>query len=143
MLNRRIAAIALGVAAVAVMGACLAPVLLPPPVVQCTRLSTPVQFIQIDSRQVRSGRSTRQFPMVEYSYVVAGTRYTSTRLFCTAKDDVVVDWSRVDRFFHDARNGAEVVAWFMPSSPESACISIHSEFGYSLVSDTSSQCRGV
>jgi hypothetical protein len=45
----------------------------------------------------------------------------------------------VDRFFHDAENGAEVVAWFAPSSPESACISINAEFDYSVVSGTSSQ----
>ncbi|MCZ8092688.1 MAG: hypothetical protein O9331_04290 [Acidovorax sp.] len=91
------------------------------------------------------GRGTRQFtghfPVVEYSYVVSGNSYTSTRMFCRDSESFKVEWSKVDRFFHDAENGAEVVAWFAPSSPESACISIDAEFDYSLASYTSSQCR--
>ena len=144
-MNRRILAIALVIALVATIGASLAPLFLTPPVPQCAYLSTPVRFTKIDSRPVQVRRGTRQltaqFPVVEYSYVVSGKSYTSTRMFCSANDVVKVNWSTVDRFFHDAENGAEVVAWFAPSSPESACISINAEFGYSVVSGTSSQCR--
>ena len=140
-MNRRILAIPLAIALVAIIGASLAPVFLTPPVTPCTYLSTPVRFLKMDSRPVKVSRGTRPFPEVEYSYVVSGQSYTSTRMFCAANDVVKVNWSTVDRFFHDAENGAEVVAWFAPSSPESACISIHAEFDYSVVSGTSSQCR--
>jgi len=140
-LNRRIVAIALGTTAIAVIGACLAPIALTPPVAPCTRLSTPVSFSRVESRAVPVSRGTRPFPVVEYSYVVSGKRYTSTRIFCDSGEDVVVNWPRVERFFDDARNGAAVVAWVAPSSPESACLSLNREFGYSVVSNTSSQCR--
>ena len=140
-MNRRILAIPLAIALVAIIGASLAPVFLTPPVTRCADLSTPVRFLKMDSRPVKVSRGTRPFPEVEYSYVVSGKSYTSTRMFCSANDVVKVNWSTVDRFFHDAENGAEVVAWFAPSSPESACISIHAEFDYSVVSSTSSQCR--
>ena len=140
-MNRRLLAIPLAIALVAIIGASLAPVFLTPPVTQCAYLSTPVRFLKVDSHPVKVSRGTRPFPEVEYSYVVSGKSYTSTRMFCSANDVVKVNWSTVDRFFHDAENGAEVVAWFAPSSPESACISIHAEFDYSVVSGTSSQCR--
>ena len=144
-MNRRILAIPFAIVLVAIIGASLAPLFLTPPVPQCAYLSTPVRFTKIDSRPVQVRRGTRQFtaqfPVVEYSYVVSGTSYTSTRMFCSANNVVKVNWSTVDRFFHDAENGAEVVAWFAPSSPESACISINAEFDYSVVSSTSSQCR--
>ena len=139
-MNRRILAIALVIALVATIGASLAPLFLTPPVTQCAYLSTPVRFLKMDSRPVKVSRGTRPFPEVEYSYVVAGKSYTSTRMFCSANDVVKVNWSTVDRFFRDAENGAEVVAWFAPSSPELACISIHAEFDYSVASGTSSQC---
>ena len=140
-MNRRILAIALVIALVATIGASLAPLFLTPPVTQCAYLSTPVRFLKMDSHPVKVSRGTRPFPEVEYSYVVSGKSYTSTRMFCSANDVVKVNWSTVDRFFHDAENGAEVVAWFAPSSPESACISINADFDYSVVSGTSSQCR--
>jgi hypothetical protein len=144
-MNRRILAVALAIALFAIIGASLAPLFLPPPVPQCAYLSTPVRFTKIDSRPVQVRRGTRQFisqfPMVEYSYVVAGKSYTSTRMFCSDSDGFRADWSKVDRFFHIARNGGELVAWFPPSSPESACISIDADFDYSVVSSTSSQCR--
>ncbi|CAN7332856.1 DUF3592 domain-containing protein [Acidovorax delafieldii] len=140
-MNRRILAIPLGIALVAIIGASLAPLFVAPPITSCVYLSTPVRFLKIDSRPVKVSRGTRPFPEVEYSYVVSGKSYTSTRTFCSANDVVKVNWSTVDRLFHDAENGAEVVAWFAPSSPESACISIDAEFDYSLVSHTSSQCR--
>ena len=143
-MNRRILAIPLVIALVAIIGASLAPVFLTPPVTPCAYLSTPVRFLKMDSRPVQVGRGTRQFtgqfPVVEYSYVVSGKSYTSTRMFCRDSESFKVEWSKVDRFFHDAENGAEVVAWFPPSSPESTCISIDAEFDYSLVSNTSSQC---
>ena len=140
-MNRRILAIALVIALVATIGASLAPLFLTPPVTQCAYLSTPVRFLKMDSHPVKVSRGTRPFPEVEYSYVVSGKSYTSTRMFCSANDVVKVNWSTVDRFFRDAENGAEVVAWFAPSSPELACISIHAEFDYSVASGTSSQCR--
>lgn len=144
-MNRRILAIPLAIALVAIIGASLAPVFLTPPTTPCTYLSTPVRFLKMDSRPVQVGRGIRkftgQFPVVEYSYVVSGKSYTSTRMFCRDSESFKVEWSKVDRFFHDAENGAEVVAWFAPSSPESACISIDADFDYSLVSHTSSQCR--
>ena len=140
-MNRRILAIPLVIALVATIGASLAPLFLSPPVIQCAYVSTPVRFLKMDSHPVKVSRGTRPFPEVEYSYVVSGKSYTSTRMFCSANDVVKVNWSTVDRFFHDAENGAEVVAWFAPSSPELACISIHAEFDYSVVSGTSSQCR--
>jgi hypothetical protein len=140
-MNRRILTIPLAIALIAIIGASLAPVFLTSPTTSCTYLSTPVRFIKMDSRPVKVGRGTRPFPEVEYSYMVSGKSYTSTRMFCAASDVVKVNWSTVDRFFHDAENGAEVVAWFAPSSPESACISIRAEFDYSVVSGTSSQCR--
>ena len=140
-MNRRILAIALVIALVATIGASLAPLFLTPPVTQCAYLSTPARFLKMDSRPVKVSRGTRPFPELEYSYVVSGKSYTSTRMFCCASDVVKVNWSTVDRFFRDAENGAEVVAWFAPSSPESACISINAEFDYSVVSGTSSQCR--
>ena len=144
-MNRRILAIPLAIALVAIIGASLAPLFLTPPVPQCAHLSTPVRFTKIDSRPVQVRRGTRQFtaqfPVVEYSYVVSGTSYTSTRMFCTASDGFKADWVKVDRFFHIAKNGGELVAWFQPSSPESACISIDADFDYSVVSSTSSQCR--
>jgi hypothetical protein len=144
-MNRRLLAIPLAIALVAIIGASLAPLFLTPPVPQCAYLSTPVRFTKIDSRPVQVGRGTRQFtgqfPVVEYSYVVSGKSYTSTRVFCRDSESFKVEWSKVDRFFHDAENGAEVVAWFAPSSPELACISIDAEFAYSVVSHTSSQCR--
>ena len=140
-MNRRILAIALVIALVATIGASLAPLFLTPPVTQCAYLSTPVRFLTMDSHPVKVSRGTRPFPEVEYSYVVSGKSYTSTRMFCSANDVVKVNWSTVDRFFRDAENGAEVVAWFAPSSPELACISIHAEFDYSVASGTSSQCR--
>ena len=144
-MNRRILAIPLGIALVAIIGTSLAPVFLTTPVTQCAYLSTPVRFLKIDSRPMQVGRGIRkftgQFPVVEYSYVVSGKIYTSTRMFCRDSESFKVEWSKVDRFFHDAENGAEVVAWFAPSLPESACISIDAEFDYSLVSHTSSQCR--
>ena len=145
VMNRRILTISLTIALVVIIGASLAPLFLTPPVPQCAYLSTPVRFTKIDSRPVQVRRGTRhltaQFPVVEYSYVVSGTSYTSTRMFCTASDGFKADWVKVDRFFHIAKNGGELVAWFPPSSPESACISIHAEFDYSVVSSTSSQCR--
>lgn len=131
----------LAIALVAIIGASLAPVFLTPPVTRCADLSTPVRFLKMDSRPVKVSRDAVHFPEVEYSYVVSGKSYTSTRMFCSANDVVKVNWSTVDRFFHDAENGAEVVAWFPPSSPESACISIDADFDYSIVSSTSSQCR--
>jgi hypothetical protein len=135
-MNRRILAIPLGIALVAIIGASLAPLFVTPPVTRCAYLSTPVRFLKIDSRPVQVGRGTRQFigqfPVVEYSYVVSGKSYTSTQMFCRDSESFKVDWSKVDRFFHDA----EVVAWFAPSLPESACISIDAEFDYSLVSHT-------
>ena len=140
-MNRRILAIALVIALVATIGASLAPLFLTPPVTQCAYLSTPVRFLKMDSHPVKVSRGTRPFPEVEYSYVVSGKSYTSTRMFCSANDVVKVNWSTVDRFFRDAENGAEVVAWFAPSSPELACISIHAEFDYSVASGTSSLCR--
>ncbi len=144
-MNRRILAVALAFALFAIIGASLAPLFLPPPVPQCAYLSTPVRFTKIDSRPVQVRRGTRQFisqfPMVEYSYVVSGKSYTSTRMFCSDSDGFRADWSKVDRFFHISRNGGELVAWFPPSSPESACISIDADFDYSVVSSTSSQCR--
>ena len=140
-MNRRILAIALVIALVATIGASLAPLFLTPPVTQCAYLSTPVRFLKMDSHPVKVSRGTRPFPEVEYSYVVSGKSYTSTRMFCSANDVVKVNWSTVDRFFRDAENGAEVVAWFAPSSPELACISIHAEFDYSVASGISSQCR--
>lgn len=144
-MNRRLLAIPLAISLVAIIGASLAPLFLTPPVPQCAYLSTPVRFTKIDSRPVQVRRGTRQFtaqfPVVEYSYVVSGTSYTSTRMFCTASDGFKADWVKVDRFFHIAKNGGELVAWFPPSSPESACISIDEDFDYSVVSSTSSQCR--
>ncbi|RKR66093.1 uncharacterized protein DUF3592 [Acidovorax sp. 94] len=144
-MNRRILAVALAIALFAIIGASLAPLFLTPPVPQCPYLSTPVRFTKIDSRPVQVRRGTRQFiaqfPVVEYSYVVSGKSYTSTRMFCSDSDGFRADWSKVDRFFHIARNGGELVAWFPPSSPESACISIDADFDYSVVSSTSSQCR--
>ncbi len=140
-MNRRILAIPLGIALVVIIGASLAPLFLPPPVPQCAYLSTPVQFTKIDSRPVKVSRGTRPFPLVEYSYVVSGKGYTSTRMFCSDSEGFRADWSKVDRFFHIARNGGELVAWFPPSSPESACISIDADFDYSVVSSTSLQCR--
>ena len=139
-MNRRLLAITLAIALVAIIGASLAPVFLTSPKTPCAYLSTPVRFLKMDSRPVKVSRGTRPFPEVEYSYVVSGKSYTSTRMFCSANDVVKVNWSTVDRFFHDAENGAEVVAWFAPSSPESACISINADFDYSVVSGTSSQC---
>ena len=145
VMNRRILAIPLAIVLVAIIGASLAPLFLTPPVTPCASLSTPVRFLKIDSRPVQVRRGTRQFtaqfPVVEYSYVVSGTSYTSTRMFCTASDGFKADWVKVDRFFHIAKNGGELVAWFPPSSPESACISIDADFDYSVVSSTSSQCR--
>lgn len=140
-MKRRILAIPLAIALVAIIGASLAPLFLSPSVTPCAYLSTPVRFLKIDSRPVKVSRGTRPFPEVEYSYVASGKSYASTRMFCSANDVVKVNWSTVDRFFHDAENGAEVVAWFAPSSPESACISINAEFDYSLVPNTASQCR--
>ncbi len=144
-MNRRLLAIPLAIALVAIIGAFLAPFLLSPPVTPCAYLSTPVRFLKIDSRPVKVGSGTRQFtgqfPVVEYSYVVSGKSYTSTRMFCRDSESFKLDWSRVDRFFHVAENGGEMVAWFPPASPESACISIDAEFDYSVVSSTSSQCR--
>ena len=140
-INRRTLAIPLVIALVATIGASLAPLFLSPPVIQCAYVSTPVRFLKMDSHPVKVSRGTRPFPEVEYSYVVSGKSYTSTRMFCSANDVVKVNWSTIDRFFHDAENGAEVVAWFPPSSPESACISIDADFDYSVVSSTSSQCR--
>lgn len=140
-MNRRIVAIAFGLVLFAIIGASLAPLFLTPPVTQCAYLSTPVRFTRIDSFPVKGSRGTRQFPLVEYSYVVAGKPYTSTRVFCESNENVVVDWNGVTRFFRDANSGAEIVAWFAPSSPESSCISINPEFGYSLVPSTSPQCR--
>ena len=125
------------IALVAIIGASLAPLFLTPPVTPCAYLSIPVRFLKIDSRPVKVSRGTRPFPLVEYSYVVSGKSYTSTRMFCRDSESFKVEWSKVDRFFHDA----EVVAWFAPSLPESACISINAEFDYSVVSGTSSQCR--
>lgn len=144
-MHRRILAVALAIALFAIIGASLAPLFLTPPVPQCAYLSTPVRFTKIDSRPVQVRRGTRQFiaqfPVVEYSYVVSGKGYTSTRMFCSDSDGFRADWSKVDRFFHIARNGGELVAWFPPASPESACISIDADFDYSVVSSTSSQCR--
>ena len=140
-MNRRILAIPLVTALVAIIGASLVPLFLPPSTTPCAYLSTPVRFLKMDSRPVKVSRGTRSFPEVEYTYMVSGKGYTSTRMFCSADEVVKVNWSTVDRFFHDAENGGEVVAWFAPSSPELACISIHAEFDYSLVSGTSSQCR--
>ncbi len=144
-MNRSVLVIALAVAMFAIIGASLAPLFVTPPVAPCAYLSTPVRFLKMDSRPVQVGRGIRkftgQFPVVEYSYVVSGKSYISTRMFCRDSESFKVEWSKVDRFFHDAENGAEVVAWFAPSSPESACISIDAEFDYSLVSRTSSQCR--
>lgn len=140
-MNRRIVTISFGIATFAIIGASLAPLLLPAPTTKCTHLSTPVRFTSIDSFPVKVSRGTRQFPLVEYSYVASGKSYTSTNIFCGANDNVVVDWNRVAQFFHDAKNGVDVVAWFAPSSPESACISITSKFRYSVVSSTSAQCR--
>ncbi len=140
-MNRRVVAAPLGVTLIAIIGASLALVFLAPPTTPCAYLSTPVRFLKMDSRPVKVSRGTRSFPEVEYTYMVSGKSYTSTRMFCSADEVVKVNWSTVDRFFHDAENGAEVVAWFAPSSPESACISIHAEFDYSVVSGTSSQCR--
>ena len=140
-MNRRVVAAPLGVTLIAIIGASLALVFLAPPTTPCAYLSTPVRFLKMDSRPVKVSRGTRSFPEVEYTYMVSGKSYTSTRMFCSADEVVKVNWSTVDRFFHDAENGAEVVAWFAPSSPESACISIHAGFDYSVVSGTSSQCR--
>ena len=84
-MNRRILAIPFAIVLVAIIGASLAPLFLTPPVPQCAHLSTPVRFNKIDSRPVQVRRGTRQFtaqfPVVEYSYVVSGTSYTSTRIF--------------------------------------------------------------
>lgn len=140
-MTRRLLVIPLGIALIAIIGASLAPLFLPPPVPQCVYLSTPVRFTKIDSRPVKVSRGTRPFPVVEYSYIVSGKGYTSTRMFCSDSDGFRADWSKVDRFFQIARNGGELVAWFPPSSPESACISIDADFDYSVVSSTSSQCR--
>lgn len=140
-MNRRILAIPLAIALVAIIGASLAPLFLPPPVPQCAYLSALVQFTKIDSRPVKVSRGTRLFPVVEYSYVVSGKSYTNTRMFCSDSDGFRADWSKVDRFFHIARNGGELVAWFPTALPESACISIDADFDYSVVSSTSSQCR--
>ena len=140
-LNRRILSIPLGIALIAIIGASLAPIFLTPKVSPCAYLSAPVRFLKIDSRPVKVNRGTRPFPVVEYSYVVSGKSYTSTRMFCSESDGFKANWSKVDRFFHVAKNGGEIVAWFPPFSPESACISIDAEFDYSVVSSTSSQCR--
>ena len=140
-MNRRVVVIAFAIAVVAIVGATIFPLLLNALVGQFTHLNTPVRFTRIDSSQVQAGRSTRQFPAVQYTYVVSGKQYTSTRIFCTANGDATVNWPRVNYFLEDAKNGAEVLAWFPPSSPESACISLHPHFGYSVASNTSSQCR--
>ncbi|MBV7459537.1 MULTISPECIES: hypothetical protein [unclassified Acidovorax] len=140
-MNRRILSIPLGIALIAIIGASLAPLFLTPKVSPCAYLSAPVRFLKIDSRPVKVSRGTRPFPVVEYSYVVSGTSYTSTRMFCSESDGFKANWSKVDRFFHVAKNGGEIVAWFPPLSPESACISIDAEFDYFVVSSTSSQCR--
>jgi hypothetical protein len=139
--NRPIVAIALGFALIATLGVSLAPLFLKPPVVPCTHLSAPVHFTRVASREMKFFRGTRHFPVVEYSYVVSGQRYTGTRIFCTEEGEVSLDWNKVDRFVEDARRGAGVVAWFPPDSPASACISILSEFSYSMLSNTSPQCR--
>ena len=144
-MNRRLLANPLAIALVAIIGASLAPLFLTPPAPQCACLSTPVRFTKVDSRPVQVRRGARQFnaqfPVVEFSYVVSGKGYTSTRMFCSDSEGFRADWSKVDRFFHIARNGGELVAWFPPSSPESACISIDADFNYSVVSSTSLQCR--
>ena len=104
-MNRRILAIPLVIALVATIGASLAPLFLTPPVTQCAYLSTPVRFLKMDSRPVKVSRGTRPFPEVAYSYEVSGKSYTSTKMFCSADEVVEVNWSTVDRFFHDAENG--------------------------------------
>ena len=104
-MNRRILAIPLVIALVATIGASLAPLFLTPPVTQCAYLSTPVRFLKMDSHPVKVSRGTRPFPEVAYSYEVSGKSYTSTKMFCSADDVVKVNWSTVDRFFHDAENG--------------------------------------
>lgn len=140
-LNRYVLAIALGFVLCATLGASLAPLFLKPAVTPCVYLSTPVRFIRVDSVPVKTHRKTYAFPVVEYSYVVAGKPYTSTRMFCEDRNSVNVNWSKVARFFEDVRDGAEVVAWIRPSSPESACISPEMEFSYSVMSNSSAQCR--
>ena len=49
-MNRRILAIPLAIALVAIIGASLAPVFLTPPVTPCTYLSTPVRFLKMARR---------------------------------------------------------------------------------------------
>ncbi len=125
----------------AITGACLAPMVLtkaPPP---CARLSAPVQFTRIDARPVAVGLKTRQFPVVEYRYVVRGKTYSSTAIFCSGSTDVSVNWSRVERFFDDARHGAAIVAWVEPAHPASACLSLDTDFSYSMLSNSAAQCR--
>ncbi len=140
-LNRPILAIALVTVLVITLGAAVAPVFLKPAVTPCAYLSTPVRFTRIDSVGVETHRRTYQFPVVEYSYVVAGKTYTSNRMFCQAGQTVTLNWSKVARFFEDARGGATVVAWVRPEAPESACLSLEMDFAYSVASNTSSQCR--
>lgn len=140
-LNRHVLAIALGIALCLTVGASVVPLFVKPATTPCAYFSTPVRFIRIDSAPVESRRKTYRFPVVEYNYTVSGTQYISKRMFCRDSNTVSVDWSKVERFFDDARGGAEVVAWVRPSSPESACISPDIEFSYSVMSNTSAQCR--
>lgn len=121
--------------------AAVAPLFLKPAFTPCAYLSTPVRFTRIDSVAVEMHRKTYQFPVVEYRYVVSGKTYTSNKMFCQAGETVTLNWSKVDRFFEDARSGASVVAWVRPEAPESACLSREMDFAYSVMSNTSSQCR--
>lgn len=140
-MNRRITAVALALALVAIAGACLAPLVLAPTPQPCARLSAPVQFTRIDARPVTIGLKTRQFPVVEYSYVVRGQTYRSTNIFCSESPNATVDWSKVGHFFDDARRGAGIVAWVEPAQPASACLSLSTDFSYSVLSNSAAQCR--
>ena len=107
----------------------------------CSRYTVPVKFTKIETQQLTAGRTTRPFPLIEFTYTISGTRYYSKRIFCPTENRVEIDWAIVKNFFEAAEQSEPIVAWVSEGQPANACISLTNRFDYSTVGGTSPICR--
>ncbi len=106
----------------------------------CPYLATPVKFQSAALKKITQYRSPASLPEATFSYTFLGKEYTSESVFCAESGTVQAERGRVQAFVKAAEKAEPIVAWVKPEKPDSGCISINSEFGYSTVNQISTQC---
>lgn len=111
----------------------------PPPA--CNFYTVPVTFTSVVPRRHPRGGNRVGVPDVQFSYVLEGRRYTSTKLFCESPANASYEHGRMREFVKQAPGSSDIVAWVPSGDAGAGCISLSPVFGYSRVHEAAPLCR--